>query len=116
MPETFTDQEWTQILEITRAALELPSTQRLAFIQGKIKDGRLLREAIKITDELEEPEPDDSSRLSTSVGRFLLLDYLGAGAFGEVYSAHDPDLLRTVAVKILKPDAYAFPGHEERFV
>lgn len=116
MPETFTDEEWTKILQITRAALELPFAERLAFINERANDNRFAQEAIKLTEELEYPEPDERGHLSTTVGRFVLLDYLGAGAFGEVYSARDPDLLRTVAIKILKPDAYAVREQEQRFI
>ncbi|MDP1827873.1 MAG: serine/threonine-protein kinase [Archangium sp.] len=49
---------------------------------------------------LEEPNP---RRLlpGTPVGRFLVLERLGAGAMGSVYSAYDPKLERKVALKLL---------------
>lgn len=39
-----------------------------------------------------------------SVGRYVLLDCIGAGAMGIVYTARDPDLGRKVALKLLRPD------------
>ncbi|MFO0598177.1 MAG: serine/threonine-protein kinase [Myxococcaceae bacterium] len=51
---------------------------------------------------LEAPHP---RRLlpGTLVGRFLVLERLGAGAMGSVYSAYDPRLERKVALKLLHP-------------
>ena len=40
-----------------------------------------------------------------SVGRYVLLDPLGGGAVGLVYAAHDPQLDRKVAIKLMQPEA-----------
>src|SRR5262249_30840611 len=50
------------------------------------------------------------------VGKFELLDTVGSGAFGTVYKARDPELDRTVAVKIPRAGGLAGPEELDRFL
>jgi formylglycine-generating enzyme required for sulfatase activity len=49
----------------------------------------------------------------STLGRYLVLERIGAGAMGVVYAAYDPELDRKVAIKILRPQAGA-GDHERR--
>ena len=40
------------------------------------------------------------------VGRYRLLQLVGRGGMGEVYAAHDPELDRKIAIKIMRGDTY----------
>jgi eukaryotic-like serine/threonine-protein kinase len=57
----------------------------------------------------DEPVLDGSLELGrgTPLDRFLVIDRLGAGGMGVVVSAYDPQLDRKVAIKLLKPKAFA---------
>ncbi|MBV1862130.1 MAG: serine/threonine-protein kinase [Nannocystaceae bacterium] len=56
-----------------------------------------------------EPSADPSSprviERGHSIGRYLVVDTLGAGAMGVVYRAYDPDLDRTLALKVVSQQA-----------
>lgn len=53
----------------------------------------------------DESAVDETNRLrrGTTVGRYIVIDRLGGGGMGDVYSAWDEDLRRRVALKIIRP-------------
>ena len=51
--------------------------------------------------------PYDEAEPLDRVGRYLVIDELGAGAMGVVYAAYDPDLDRKLAIKLLHDDEHS---------
>ncbi|MEX1363935.1 MAG: serine/threonine-protein kinase, partial [Nannocystaceae bacterium] len=45
----------------------------------------------------------DASRTAARIGRYTILDAIGAGGMGRVYRAYDPQLDRRVALKLMHP-------------
>lgn len=53
--------------------------------------------------------------LPETIGRYKIRRQLGEGGFSTVYEAFDPELKRTVAVKVLRPDVAAAGAAREEF-
>jgi serine/threonine protein kinase len=49
----------------------------------------------------------DAAERPFCVGRFMVLDVVGAGGMGLVYAAYDPELDRKIAVKVVRAAAFA---------
>jgi len=49
----------------------------------------------------------------TALGRYVLLELVAGGGMGVVYLAHDPELNRKVALKLLRPGAWGNLGRVE---
>ena len=51
------------------------------------------------------PSPSEDGSLSpgTRLGRYVVLEEIGAGGMGMVFAAYDPELNRKVALKLMKP-------------
>jgi eukaryotic-like serine/threonine-protein kinase len=116
MPRHFSSDEWRVILGLARDAGGLAKPDRAVFLESQSTDPEVITEALKLADQfdLQPDEPLGAER--TTIGRFQLLDYLGSGSSGQVYSAVDPELRRSVAVKIFRTNAAGSLSAEERFI
>lgn len=112
---------WRRVEELFAAALEHEGAERERFLDEVCGgDGELRAEVESLLRHhrgdgfLEAPasapwaggrrSPAESDPLlGRRLGRFEVLEKLGEGAMGAIYLAHDPDLERRVALKVLPP-------------
>jgi tetratricopeptide (TPR) repeat protein len=57
--------------------------------------------------------PGEGLRRGSTLGRYLVLERVGAGGMGEVYAAYDPELDRKVAIKLLHAQPQGSSGSSE---
>jgi serine/threonine-protein kinase len=50
------------------------------------------------------------------IGRCRITGILGSGAMATVYKAHDPEIDRTIAIKVLKPELARNEDYRVRFI
>jgi serine/threonine protein kinase len=62
------------------------------------------------------PTQVTAGTFSGRLGRFEILEELGQGSFGHVFRARDPDLGRTVAIKVLRAGRLASREEIDRFL
>ena len=75
------------------------------------------READTAGDGGDEEDPGEATlplARGAAVGRYIVLDCIGAGAMGVVYTARDPDLNRKVALKLLRANRDAGSSQASR--
>jgi tetratricopeptide (TPR) repeat protein/tRNA A-37 threonylcarbamoyl transferase component Bud32 len=107
-----------QLLELVEGRLDA-SAQRamVAHVDACSRCRELLAAAARVASPRSGPAPDDAAGVApargATIGRYVIIDQVGAGAMGEVYAAYDSELERKVAIKLLREDV-ELPGAELR--
>lgn len=81
-----------------------------AHLDGCASCRALLADALNLEEGHDAPL---ALKAGDKVGRYLVLETLGAGAMGVVYAAYDPQLGRKIALKVLHADPVREAGREE---
>ena len=125
-----TPELWQRLKPLFRAALDIDTGQRMAFIQEACGDDQELREnLVKLVEAAQESTqlPDgvrpltrffDSSRFNPDellLERFRIIRHIGSGGMGEVYEAWDLELSQVIALKTIRPELSVVPAILSRF-
>src|SRR5579872_77819 len=110
--------DWERVKELLLAAQEDPPEDLDAWLDTHCSEpaireevGRLVRASAAAGDFLEGSaserylgvKPPHPAR----IGRYRIIEELGSGGLGVVYAAHDDELQRPVALKVLRTPAYS---------
>jgi tRNA A-37 threonylcarbamoyl transferase component Bud32 len=91
--------------QLRQPAAALPSTE--APVPPRLLDVARCAASARTAEEAGSPH---------RLGRFELLEEVGAGSFGHVFRARDTELERTVAIKVLRAGRLASPQEVDRFL
>jgi predicted ATPase/serine/threonine protein kinase len=124
-------ERWERVKEILERSLRLTRGERAAYLKTICgADAELRREVESLIAAHEEAGSDFMGEAASkvlqlsrppaltagsSVGRYEIVDLVGAGGMGEVYRARDPRLNRTVALKLLPSALFADSARLQRF-
>ncbi|HLK22261.1 MAG TPA: protein kinase, partial [Bryobacteraceae bacterium] len=90
--------------------------ERRAYLEGVRADPEILVEVTSMLEEAVEDAAPPQSKAGTRFGRYEIVEMLGQGGMGQVYSARDTELDRLVAVKFLSPEMASSRLAVERLV
>ncbi len=120
-----TGDRWRSVEELYQAALDLPASERAAFLKESCSDEQLRREVESLLGFAPQGDPllknspwAQAATLEPGVdlGPYRIEERIGSGGMGEVYRARDTRLEREVALKVLPASVMGDVERRARFV
>lgn len=114
-----TNERWHLAYAIYESAAQLTEAQRQQYVHTVAPDTEIAGRVLAMLEEMAASEDGEASLEparsgnpaadpvsgslpdGTEFGRFVITGFVGQGGMGKVYSAHDPDLNRAVALKVI---------------
>jgi Tol biopolymer transport system component len=114
---------WQQVAALCGEALEVPATDRTAFLRKRCGDDQALRgEVESLLSVADKPglldfaiAPEEFKPSAVIAGRFRIVRLIGRGGMGEVYQAEDLQMGGHIALKTIRPELLNNPQSTELF-
>ncbi len=118
---------WSKIEQLFHLALEQPAAKRRAYLDEACPDPEMRKSVESLLERADDKsflEGSPVSRVEATrrmwgaghkLGRFEIIELIGAGGMGEVYRARDSSLRRDVAVKAVRASVEADTDRLRRF-
>ncbi len=101
-------------VELTRFVTRVLPVTAAASVENHLADCDDCRNLVFALASVDAGSTDETSAPAECIGRFEVLDLVGRGAMGAVYRARDPELDRTVAIKVRHSQSKLDVAQEDR--